>query len=80
MQEVKRRSETELAKGLKLIKIEEDFERNYEVLDQLNTYLVESKLDRPVSITINLAGSDGAQFSGPIDSQSLTKTTHLEPF
>jgi hypothetical protein len=80
MQEVKRIAETELAKGLKLIKLEEDFDRNYEVLDQLNTYTVESKLDRPVSITINLAGSDGATFSGPIDSQSLTKTTHLEPY
>ena len=80
MQDPKRRSETELARGLKLIKTEEDFDRNFEVLDQLNTYVVESKLDRPVSITINLGGSDGAQFSGPIDSQSLTKTTHLEPY
>jgi len=31
--EAKRRAETELAKGLKLIKVEEDFDRNFEVLD-----------------------------------------------
>jgi|LakMenE18May11ns_1017448.scaffolds.fasta_scaffold9522939_1 hypothetical protein len=28
-----RRSTTEIAKGLKLIKVEQDFNKNYEVLD-----------------------------------------------
>ena len=55
-----RRAETELAKGLKLIKIEEDFDRNFEVLDQINTYMVESRLEMPVSVTINIVGSEGA--------------------
>ena len=74
-----RRSTTEIAKGLKLIKVEQDFNKNYEVIDQINTYLIESTVDRPVSITVNITGSEGACFSG-IDSQSLIKTTLVEAF
>jgi hypothetical protein len=70
-----RRNVAEIAKGLKLIKVEQDFNKNFEVLDQINSYSVQSKLDKPVDITVNITGSDGATFTGPIDSRSLTKTT-----
>lgn len=41
---------------------------------------VESELDIPASVTVDLAGSQGVQFSGPFDSKVLQQTQKVEAF
>ena len=41
---------------------------------------MDSKLDLPVEITIDITGSEGVAFNGPIDARSLKKTQRVEAF
>lgn len=72
--------QTDLAAGITLSKSEKDYSKNFEVLDQVNTYSVENSLDKVIEVTIDITGSDGAGFVNALDSHSLTKTVTIEPF
>lgn len=88
---------SELAHGLTLVKEETDHLKNYQHLDQVNSYTVstndwslwaklivlisdqvESELDVPANITVDIAGSTGVQFSGPFDSKVMQQTQKVE--
>jgi hypothetical protein len=64
----------EIANGLTLHKTEVDYTKNFEVVDQINTYTIESSLGKDAEITIDISGSEGAIFNGPQDAHSLHKT------
>jgi len=44
----------------------------------LISYQVESELDVPANITVDIAGSTGVQFSGPFDSKMMQQTQKVE--
>ena len=82
--------QTEIAPGLKLFKTVSEFATNYQILDQVNHYhvrnnhsncsQVESKLDYPVEITVDITGSEGSEFQGTDASrEKLTKITAIDP-
>jgi len=60
---------TEIASGLLLTKFEQDEEatQDYQVLDQTNTYVIDSKLESLVALTVDITGSEGVAFVGPVD-------------
>jgi hypothetical protein len=53
---------SEIVKDVILTKTEEEFEGEFQVMDQVNTYRVLNKLNLEIEIFIDITGSDGVAF------------------
>jgi hypothetical protein len=72
------KQKSEIVTGITLIKTETEFTGNFEALDQINTYTVDSKLAKDVELMVDISGSTGAAFEGSVN--SLTKQACVKAY